>query len=535
MISRALQRARVFVWGEVPSSRQEKVLLLKIDWFILSYCCLMYFTNYLDRSNVSNAYVSGMREELDMQGNDFNKINTIFTCGYIVGMIPNNLMLQVVPPRIWFPLMQIVWGVLTFCTSAAKNVQQIWAIRFLQGIAESSTFVGTHYILGSWYKPGELGKRSGIFTSSGLAGTLFSGVLQAAVYRNLNGRDGRSGWRWLFIIDGIITLPIAFYGFLVFPDVPATSKAFYLTEEERRLAYKRLDSDVEQHKLSWNLFRRVLSRWRWYACSLLVGRHDFKSFVKLTRYNEFAVSGETESFGSNNLMGQWLSAIGGYTVEQVDNYPSGLTAFGIASTLVCATWTDYTRQRWPVLIYICIALTISSICILVWSSPTGLKFFAYYLSGAAYSGQATTFAWANQICADDSQERAIVLASMNMWNNAVNAWWPLLFYAAPDAPRFRKGMIAMLGTCAATLAVTALVWALERREHRLRAPKMQNNPRDEEEEEDSGSERKFSTSKSRPPLDGNMGAEVSNLDADNSGDLGTEDAEKGWVRSNEQA
>lgn len=41
-------------------------------------------------------------------------------------------------------------------------------------MAESSTFVGTHYILGSWYKPDELGKRSGIFTSSGLAGTLFA-------------------------------------------------------------------------------------------------------------------------------------------------------------------------------------------------------------------------------------------------------------------------------------------------------------------------------------------------------------------------
>lgn len=33
--------------------------------------------------------------------------------------------------------------------------------------------------------------------------------------------------------------------------------------------------------------------------------------------SQFAVSGETESFGSNNLMGQWLKAIGGYTVEQI--------------------------------------------------------------------------------------------------------------------------------------------------------------------------------------------------------------------------
>jgi len=58
-----------------------------------------------------------------------------------------------------------------------------------------------------------------------------------------------------------------------------------------------------------------------------------------------------------------------------------------------------------------------------------------------------------------------------MWNNAVNAWWPLLFYPATDAPRFKKGMIAMICTCAATLGVTWLVWYLERRDQRKVAQK----------------------------------------------------------------
>ncbi|KAI0306958.1 major facilitator superfamily domain-containing protein [Multifurca ochricompacta] len=428
--------------GYTSPSKAETKLLIKIDWFILSYCSLMV---HLDRSNMSNAYVSGMKEELHMFGTQFNKINTLFTCGYIVGMVPSKRSLP----------LHIFWGILTFCTSAVHNVQQIYAIRFLQGMAESSTFVGTHYILGSWYKPNELGKRSAIFTSSGLVGTLFSGVLQAAVYRNLNGKAGRSGWRWLFIIDGIITVPIALYGFFIFPDVPATTKAFYLSDEERVLSSSRLDStDTSHGPLTWDVAKRVLSRWRWYACSLL-----------------FAISGETESFGSNNLMGQWLKAIGGYTVEQIDNYPSGVTAVGIVSTLVCAMLTDRTQERWPILVYMSFACIIAATCILVWSSPTGLKFFAYYLAGASFSGQATTFAWANQICADDHQERAIVLASMNMWNNVVNAWWPLLFYPATDAPRFHKGMITMIFTCAATLVVTYLVWYLERREWKMRGQK----------------------------------------------------------------
>ncbi len=52
-----------------------------IDFFILTFCCLMYFTNYLDRSNLANAYVSGMKEDLGFVGNQYNVINTVFTVG----------------------------------------------------------------------------------------------------------------------------------------------------------------------------------------------------------------------------------------------------------------------------------------------------------------------------------------------------------------------------------------------------------------------------------------------------------------------
>lgn len=58
---------------------------------------------------------------------------------------------------------------------------------------------------------------------------------------------------------------------------------------------------------------------------------------------------------------------------------------------------------------------------------------------------------------------------MNMWNNVVNAWWPLVFYPATDAPKFYKGMWAMIGACVATLLITALVWYMERREWRIKA------------------------------------------------------------------
>ncbi|KAI2352340.1 hypothetical protein LOY95_003371 [Ophidiomyces ophidiicola] len=178
----------------------EAALLRKLDFFILSFCCLMYFANYLDRSNLANAYVSGMKEDLAFHGRQFNLINTIFTVGYILGQVPSNLALTYVPPRLFFPAMMLLWGGLTMVTAAVQSPQAIMAIRFFLGLAESSTFVGTHYILGSWYTERELGKRSGIFTASGLAGTMFGGFIQTGINSSLHGARGLPGWRWLFIV-----------------------------------------------------------------------------------------------------------------------------------------------------------------------------------------------------------------------------------------------------------------------------------------------------------------------------------------------
>lgn len=53
--------------------------------------------------------------------------------------------------------------------------------------------------------------------------------------------------------------------------------------------------------------------------------------------------------------------------------------------------------------------------------------------------------------------RAIVIASMNCGSNAVNAWWSLLFYSADQAPRFTKGMWAMVGTCVVMAGWTSVL------------------------------------------------------------------------------
>lgn len=378
-----------------------------------------------------------MKEDLNFQGNQLNVINTCFTVGYVIGQVPSNIALHYVKPRFYFPTMMLLWGGLTMVTAAAHKPQAIMAIRFFQGICEASTFVGTHYILGAWYTERELGKRSGIFTSSGLAGTLIGGFIQTGIYESLNNRHGLAGWRWLFIIDGLLTIPVAIYGIFLFPDTPHTTTAFYLSDHERQLARERVPMPAEQSHEAQpksivtvvKIARKILSSGYWWG------------FVML-----WTIAGEVESFSSNGLLALYMKSHPTikYTVPQLNNYPSGVPAVGIASTLFWAFLTDFLGgKRYLVGYWIGLTGIATSIMILVAArtpthpQSTSVTFAAYYWAGSVYACQATFFAWCNDAMRyEDALFRGIVLAGMNLGNNAVNAWWSIIFYGASYAPWF---------------------------------------------------------------------------------------------------
>jgi MFS transporter, ACS family, pantothenate transporter len=62
--------------------------------------------------------------------------------------------------------MVLIWGGLTMCCAAAQKFEDLCAIRFFQGVIEASTYSGTQYVIGSWYKSEEIGKRTGLFAAS---------------------------------------------------------------------------------------------------------------------------------------------------------------------------------------------------------------------------------------------------------------------------------------------------------------------------------------------------------------------------------
>lgn len=186
-------------------------------------------------------------------------------------MIPSQIALTKIRPSIYLPICEIIWTVLTCFLALAKTAKQVIGLRFLIGLSESVFYPAAHLIFGSWYKPSELGKRAGILYAVGSAAGMFIGYLQIACYRNLNGKLGKHGWQWLFIINAVISLPIALAGFWLYPDYPHNTKAFYLTEKDKALAKKRME-DVGRapySRFDLKFVKRLFGSWHIYALTIL--------------------------------------------------------------------------------------------------------------------------------------------------------------------------------------------------------------------------------------------------------------------------
>uniref|UniRef100_A0A0K3CAX8 BY PROTMAP: gi/647400189/emb/CDR45454.1/ RHTO0S11e00386g1_1 [Rhodosporidium toruloides] n=1 Tax=Rhodotorula toruloides TaxID=5286 RepID=A0A0K3CAX8_RHOTO len=450
-----LSRTRSLVWPE-PRDPLERSLLRKADALILSYLCLN---------------VSGLGTALHMKGREYNAVIACFTAGFAIAQIPQNLLLLLIPPRYLFPLNGeiVVWGVLTAAGAGATKVQHLYVIKFFQGMAECSTFIGAHYILGSWYHPSEIGRRAALFSASAQIASIFSGSLQSALYTNLDGACGLEGWQWLFIVCGIITVPIALFGIYSFPDTPTRTTSRLFTPQERALAIARLPPPSRAQKrgvgVDWTLVRRVLSRWELWGLALV-----------------WIAGGALESYSSWGIMPLWMKAQrtsqgkARYSVAELNHHPLGMPAVAIAALLVTAIWTDRrTKDRYAVNLVVALAVLVSSLIVLisglkpVGSVPRGAVYFAFYLSAVSFAGQMSNFAWANELLRDDEEARSVVLAGMNVISYAFNAWFQIAFFPASSAPRFTRGSSLMIAFCPLLAVFTGVVRGLQVRTERRRA------------------------------------------------------------------
>ncbi|KAH4046803.1 hypothetical protein HBH98_206350 [Parastagonospora nodorum] len=444
-------RPAFFIWHPKGTPSTEKKLLQKIDFFILTYGCLAFFTKWLDQANLSNAYVSGMREDLGMMGTEYNLAVTCFQVGQILGPIPANLLLTWVPPRILLPGLELLWGILTIGTTFVTSTHQLYPIRFLIGFLEGSCFVGVQYVLGSWYKRTEIGKRTAIFACAAYVGTMFSGYMQSAMIAGMNGKSGLAAWRWVFIFDGIITIVIAAYGFVFFPDTPNQTKAFYLSVEEKTRCVARLveDGRKEETRLSIDLFKRTMLTWQLYVLTIL---WCFWNTTVGKVANTVA-----QLFLKNDPDHDW-------SLYEVNNIPTSINGFNIVMVLLLNTYIDSTGCRMNAVVLNLAILAFGTACLVAWDIPLGLKLASYMFAGLDGPLSPIFYAWANILTSGDAQVRALTLAVMNSCGAALTTVFQQFLYPVSDAPRFNKGFKASLGFLVGMCVWVVVVRVFEMRE-----------------------------------------------------------------------
>ncbi|MCJ1447766.1 MAG: hypothetical protein MMC23_008277 [Stictis urceolatum] len=429
---------RSYIWDTFDKSPEERRFLTKLDAAVLTFASLGYFIKYLDQNNINSAFVSGMKEDLSLYGNQLNYMTTAWTVGYVIGEVPSNMVLTKVRPSIWIPAMEVLWGILTMLLSRCTKASHLYALRFFIGLAESTFYPGMQYIIGSWYRKDELAKRSCIFHTSSALGTMFSGYLMASVY-HLDGMSGFKGWQWLFIMDGVITLPVAIAGYFFLPDLPDNTKAWYLKPEERAFAKKRMELEGRKARQPYTKakFAKILSSWRIYLLSLL--------YILFNNGNSSAVP----------VFQQYLKASKDpkYGVSEINTYPTGTSAVQVVTTLAYAWSSDSFLKgaRWPPIVFGGVMNIISSGSLAVWNIPEGWRWACYYLAGFGGGLSGLCFAWAHEICTEDNEERAIVVGTMNEMAYILQAWLPLLVWQQVDAPEYHKGFVTV--SCLSALLI----------------------------------------------------------------------------------
>ncbi|KAH8433580.1 putative MFS transporter [Aspergillus melleus] len=274
--------------GYASDQKLVRSLLLKLDTRILPILAVLFLCSFLDRTNIGNAKVLGFEEDLNITNHQYDIGLTVYYLTYVLSELPSNLIIKKASPRIWLPSLTMVWGIITMCLGFVKNFGDFVAVRALLGAAEGGLLPGMVLYLSSFYRRGDLALRIGLFyTAASLSGA-FGGLLARGL-AEIGPRGGLEGWRWIMIIEGLLTFVCGGLSYFGLPNSVET--ASFLTPEERLVARQRLNLDSPtvsegsqtdgQETMRWSEVRR--------------GVFDLQMWLSATAY--FAILSGLYSFG----------------------------------------------------------------------------------------------------------------------------------------------------------------------------------------------------------------------------------------------
>jgi ACS family tartrate transporter-like MFS transporter len=230
----------------------EDRVFAKAAWRLIPFMMLLYVCNFLDRVNVGFAALE-MNRDLAIGAEAFGIVGGIFFLGYFFFEVPSNVILEKVGARIWIFRIMLTWGLVSMATAFVQGVQSLSVLRFLLGVAEAGFFPGIIFYLGMWFPAALRARYVGLFlcaiSLANIVGAPLSGLILG-----MDGVAGLHGWQWLFLLEGLPSLVLAFTVLLWLPNGPGDAR--WLEAGERAIITARLASEpAHAHRDLWPMLR----------------------------------------------------------------------------------------------------------------------------------------------------------------------------------------------------------------------------------------------------------------------------------------
>ncbi|KAI0926061.1 hypothetical protein AcV5_008625 [Taiwanofungus camphoratus] len=424
-----------------PNINESKVVR-RIDLKVVPVLSIMYLLAFLDRVNISNAAVFGMKRDLHLKGTEYNTALVIFFVPFIIFEIPSNMLLKHFKPHVWLPICIFLFGAVSICQGLTQNFSGLVATRFFLGMVESGVSPACFYIIAMWYRREEAQKRFSFFWSSSTLAGAFGGLLASAIGK-MDGLRGLQGWRWIFILEGIATCVISVTLYFTISDFP--EDATWLTSEEKEFVKARLFEDVGDSRKDHPLnIRSILTVFKDFKI-ILGGLLYFGLLVPAYGYAYFATS-VIQDLGHSSIQTQLLSV------------PPWACSYVV--TMLVAAASDYCHHRFLFALAPTLVALAGYIILLIVHDDTNLQYGALFICAiGTYSAMPIVICWFNTNLG--GHHRRAVGSAWQVGFGNIGGIIAVYSFLAQDAPKYIPGYsiciaflcLAMIVDCAYLMSI----------------------------------------------------------------------------------